>query len=573
MEVGASVSEQPELLILSDGESPMSSVAPGLFSHYRLTEVNSVAEAISRLTGPNPPEYCLVPGHSNSITETIDCASLLAQLPDAVLKIDQYEQIVWANRAAHRLLNIPVNGEVSLPKLFDLWSQAQIVGPDFCPVNSVMATGKQAKTTVRLDEKSFFEFTVTPIPGNSPSGGKLLLATLRETSDEVLQQQKLDAVHQAGLDLGDLDREDVLDLSTHERVELLKSKLLYYTQELLEFDTVEIRIVDQETGHLKPLLDFGMDPTAATRELLASPQGNGVTGFVASTGKSYLCEDTTNDPLYLPGAAGAKSSLTVPLIRHDLILGTFNVESPQPGAFTATDLRFVELFCREVAIALNTLELLEVEKETSIAASTKRMLCEVADPVDEILSDTCWMFERFSAGDSETSDRIRRILNHTQDIRKLIRDNSVNCNAESVRSPKLGNAHPHLIGKRVLVVDMDVEVRKSAHEIMEQYDMTVDAVRTADEALRMVRTFAYHVVIADKSPPDMKGSEMFRSLREIHEHLPIMLMTGFGYDGEHTLVKCREMGMRKTLYKPFIVDQLIKSIEDAISNSTGSVTL
>ena len=28
--------------------------------------------------------------------------------------------------------------------------------------------------------------------------------------------------------------------------------------------------------------------------------GNGVTGFVAATGKSYLCEDTTNDPLYLP---------------------------------------------------------------------------------------------------------------------------------------------------------------------------------------------------------------------------------------------------------------------------------
>ena len=26
-----------------------------------------------------------------------------------------------------------------------------------------------------------------------------------------------------------------------------------------------------------------------------------MTGFVAATGKSYLCEDTTEDPLYLEG--------------------------------------------------------------------------------------------------------------------------------------------------------------------------------------------------------------------------------------------------------------------------------
>ena len=54
------------------------------------------------------------------------------------------------------------------------------------------------------------------------------------------------------------------------------------------------------------------EPEAAARELFALPQENGVTGFVAATGKSYLCEDITEDPLYLPGARGAKSSLTVP---------------------------------------------------------------------------------------------------------------------------------------------------------------------------------------------------------------------------------------------------------------------
>ena len=53
-----------------------------------------------------------------------------------------------------------------------------------------------------------------------------------------------------------------------------------------------------------------MDPQAANRALFAREEDNGVTGFVAATGKSYLCEDTANDPIYLTGAQGAKSSLT-----------------------------------------------------------------------------------------------------------------------------------------------------------------------------------------------------------------------------------------------------------------------
>lgn len=560
------MSNQPEVLVLSERENSLDPVVNELKSRYRLLEVSSLSEAIRQFRSANPPEFCVLGKGAISDSALIDSTGLLSQLPDAVLEIDQYHRIRWANRSAHRLLNIPPDDPE--PRLFDLWTNAQIVGPDFCPVNSVMATGKQAKTTVKIDDRSFFDLTVTPIPGNSQDGSKLLLATLRDTSEEVLQQQKLDAVHQAGLDLGDLDSEDVLDLSPYERIELLKSKLLHYTRELLEFDTVEVRVLDPETGKLKPLLDFGMDIDAASRELMAQPQGNGVTGFVASTGKSYLCEDTTNDPLYLPGAVGAKSSLTVPLVRHEMVLGTFNVESPQIGAFTASDLRFLELFCREVAIALNTLELLEVEKETSVAASTKKMLCEVSDPVDEILSDASWLFEKFCGGESEVCTRIQRIINHTQDIRKLIRENRTSESGEVTRASTSRSTHPHLAGKRILVVDTSVEVRKQAHEILERYDMVVDAVRTADEALRMVRTFSYHAVIADKSPPDMKGTEMFRQLRQIQDHLPIMLTTGFGYDGEHTLVRCREMGMRKTLYKPFIVDQVVKAIEDALTSTT-----
>ena len=48
----------------------------------------------------------------------------------------------------------------------------------------------------------------------------------------------------------------------------------------------------------------GMAPEAANRVLVPGTEGNGVTGYVAATGKGYLCADTRLDPLYLPGAPG-----------------------------------------------------------------------------------------------------------------------------------------------------------------------------------------------------------------------------------------------------------------------------
>ncbi len=67
------------------------------------------------------------------------------------------------------------------------------------------------------------------------------------------------------------------------------------------------------------------DRPAEDRELFAKKKGNGVTGYVAATGKSYLCHDVRNDKLYIPGAPDALSSLTVPIIYFDRVIGTFNV--------------------------------------------------------------------------------------------------------------------------------------------------------------------------------------------------------------------------------------------------------
>ncbi|WP_437229388.1 response regulator [Planctomicrobium sp. SH661] len=554
--------DQVEVLVFGVKPSSLSPVIDGLKGHCKVTSADSLGDALERLKQTSPPGMCLVGNDNAGAGLMIEAAGLLDSFPEAVALLNEREEILWANAMAQSVLGLSdVSGR---SRLFDVWQGAEIVGQNFCPVNTVLATGKQVKTRVRVNEKTFFDVSVSPVCSRVNNGEQLLLVTLRDNSEEILQQQKLNAIYKAGLDLGDLQPEEVLDLSTHDRIELLKSKLRYYTQELLEFETVEVRVVDQATNTLRPLLALGMDPTAAQRELKISAEGNGVTGFVAATGRSYLCEDTATDPLYLVGATGARSSLTVPLIRHDQVQGTFNVESFKPGAFSQTDLQFLELFCREVGVALNTLDLLMAEKATTVEESTKRMLCEVADPVDDILNDSSWLYEKFAESDPQVRERLKRVLQHTQDIRELIRQVGSSIYSESGSAIVRKQTHPRICAKRVLVVDKERDIRHSAHEILERFDVIVETARDGEQALRMVRTFHYDAVICDIKPPDMGGSELYRRLRETHEHLPVILMTGFGYDGEHTLVRARQMGLKTVLYKPFIVNQLLKALEDAV---------
>ena len=43
------------------------------------------------------------------------------------------------------------------------------------------------------------------------------------------------------------------------------------------------------------------------------------------------------------------------------------------------------------------------------------------------------------------------------------------------------------------------------------------------------------------------------------------LMTGFGYDPTHSIVKARQEGLKSVLYKPFRLDQLLTEVETAVT--------
>ena len=188
----------------------------------------------------------------------------------------------------------------------------------------------------------------------------------------------------------------------------------------------------------------------------------------------------------------------------------------------------------------------------------------VADPVDEILNDAAWILEQHVGEDQNVVDRMWKILTHTQAVREQIRTVGDSFSIDAARGLTLSPMHPELRSKRILVADADKDVRRAAHEILGRLGCVVETAHDGEEALLMARTFAYDVVLTDIRLPDMNGAEVFRRMRELHSELPVVLMTGFGYDAEHCIVKARQMGLKAVLYKPFRLDQLLKTVAEAI---------
>ena len=209
-----------------------------------------------------------------------------------------------------------------------------------------------------------------------------------------------------------------------------------------------------------------MTPEAASRQLFAQAEDNGVTGYVAATGESHLCPDTEADLLYLPGAAGAAAPLTVPLRFGDRIVGTFNVESPHAGAFGEEDLQFAEIFSHAVAAALHTLDLLNAEKSSGANQSIEAVNREVALPVDDILADATCLLDRYVGHTPEVAERIRKILGNARLIKESILKVGEEVAPRPLPSGFRESSSPALKGVRVLVADNDDRVRRSAHALI-----------------------------------------------------------------------------------------------------------
>ncbi len=543
--------------MLTGAEESSSDALGALTQGRELLRTQSLPEALALLQ-TQPFEGLYISAQDATLWQhakvMLQNEAILEVLGEGLAILSPDSRLLWANATFEAWCGSPALGRI----FYEALGTPSVLGPDFNPLGSALQ-GSCVQTRLQRRDQ-YLELHLAPI---MDAAGKVqqIIAFCRDISSEYRKQQKLDALHQAGRGLACLQS----DLSAEDRIDVLKHNIRNLTHNLLHYDIIEIRLLDPVTKLLKPLLAEGMTPEAAARVLVANTEGNGVTGYVAATGETYVCSDAASDLHYIQGSHGARSSLTIALRDGDAVIGTFNVESPQLHGFSPQDVQFAEIFCRELASALHTLDLLLVERKATAEESIEAINRAVSIPVDEILTATTSLLERWVGHDDEMAGTLKKILADA----RCVKENILRVGEDLAPQVKpLMSADPKVsagcrISQRVLVVDNDERVRKSAHFILGRLGCIVETARDGKEAVTLAKLSRYDSMLADIRLPDLGGYEVYSALRKAQPSAHVILMTGFGYDATHSIVKAKQDGLGYVLYKPFRVDQLLAALQNA----------
>ena len=141
-----------------------------------------------------------------------------------------------------------------------------------------------------------------------------------------------------------LDSQEALRLILREAIRLTRASsgsavLINPTNGLLEIEAAQ-----------------GLPGTAANLRLRV---GQGITGWVARTGKPARVNDVTTDPRYVMVGPGVRSELAVPLEVHSEVRGVLNVDSDRLNAFSPQDQELLEALAMQAARVIHNTWLYE----------------------------------------------------------------------------------------------------------------------------------------------------------------------------------------------------------------------
>jgi two-component system, sensor histidine kinase SagS len=422
---------------------------------------------------------------------------------------------------------------------------------------------RSKRYSLNIEDQQFMEMICSPVI--NPAGQVVqVVAVVWDATGTRRLQQKIDAIDKAGRELVRLEADTMSKMNVGQRLKLLEEKIISYTKELMHFDHFVVRLLDRRSNKLEPVISVGLPPDALNIELFASPEGNGISGYVAATGRSYICPDVERDPRYITGLDSAKSSLTVPLTLHDRVIGIFNVESRQRAAFNEDDRQFAEIFARYVAIALNILDLMIVERVSTSHKVADDVCGEVAGPLNDISSDAAALMDEY-IGQDDLRQRLQQILDNVGCIRKSLNQAAQGPNTSILGAQDvLGEDDPILNGARILVADDEPNIRTTIGDVFHKYRAQVTVASNGAEAVQLVESQDFDLVLSDIKMPDKTGYDVFASARKRSATVPVILMTGFGYDPNHSIVRASQEGLQAVLFKPFKVQQLLTEVRKAL---------
>ncbi|MDO4574641.1 MAG: GAF domain-containing protein [Planctomycetia bacterium] len=510
---------------------------------------------------------------------------LLNKVREGVAILDEANAIVWTNRPFQTWFP-EFNPKIPHQDILNVLGSPVFLsseGEEVNPLKQIRRTGKNVSSEICVNKNRFFEMDVLPYEGGGRNPSYLLLF-LRDVTRRKEQEMKLISLHNAGFELNQMMVDESMDLD--QREELLKENILFNVQTLLNHEMLELRTLDPLTNELTLFVQYGMTPEIQSRTVFLGAEDGGINAMVAKTRKTYVCNDTENDPYYISGGINARSSLTVPILFEGNILGVLNVESTKLNAFSEMDVRFIEIFVREIAIALNMLKALEYEKLSSIQVSVEKIHGKVAKPVADILESAINLNEKFRQGpvdataDPTVQMMLYTIIKTSREIQYLIRQIGHGLSlgtayASEKRDEELRKVFEK---KRILLVDPDEQIFRQVSDILGRLDCSVEYAKTGASAIAMV-TLSFEeeipyfaILTAVENIPDYPHTTSFIfELGALYgkKHPPLVLLQQVGhYNLSHSVVnaKTRYPAAQET-GRPPVEKILLEAIRRAVARA------
>jgi two-component system NtrC family sensor kinase len=157
-------------------------------------------------------------------------------------------------------------------------------------------------------------------------------------------------------ELSALHEVSIAATSTPELGEIL-DRIVEVLQRTWGFPYLTLMLLDEQEQRLKITAGTGYEPDVVER--IQPKLGEGITGWVASTGEPQNVPDVLSDPRYLRAIDSVRSEVCVPLAVGKRVIGVLNVESEESAAFSDDTVRFLSTLAGQMAVIIENARLFQ----------------------------------------------------------------------------------------------------------------------------------------------------------------------------------------------------------------------
>lgn len=115
-----------------------------------------------------------------------------------------------------------------------------------------------------------------------------------------------------------------------------------------------------------------------------------------------------------------------------------------------------------------------------------------------------------------------------------------------------------MLANTVLVVEDDPDLREAIADTLEMADIAVKQAGDGEEAMQLLRSESFGLVISDVNMPRMDGYQLLRQIASRWPQLPVLIMTAYG--SISNAVDAMRNGAVEYLEKPFQSEKLLDTV-------------